>query len=354
MSNYHKEQERKNLERLGQIRKELPPFVGEFFTNKADYLSSQTRLAYAFDLRLFFKFLIEETREISATNMDEFTLEDFAKVIEDHIAEFMEYLGYYESDRASKDGNLKVENSTIGKSRKLSTLRSVFGYFVKRKKIPSNPAELIDTPPVKEKAKVYLDVNEIANLLDAAEQGKSLTKQQERFHVYTRSRDVALLSLLAGTGIRVSEAVGINLEDVDVDRGSFRVIRKGGHEAILYFNEEIELALREYIDMRMVKIPLAGHERALFLSIQNRRITTRAVQNLVKKYSELANTLKKITPHKLRSSFGTNMYRQTGDIYLVADLLGHSDVNTTRKSYADTKQEAGRRAVRNYKLRGDD
>jgi len=213
---------------------------------------------------------------------------------------------------------------------------------------------LIDTPPVKEKAKVYLDVNEIANLLDAAEQGKSLTKQQERFHVYTRSRDVALLSLLAGTGIRVSEAVGINLEDVDVDRGSFRVIRKGGHEAILYFNEEIELALREYIDMRMVKIPLAGHERALFLSIQNRRITTRAVQNLVKKYSELANTLKKITPHKLRSSFGTNMYRQTGDIYLVADLLGHSDVNTTRKSYADTKQEAGRRAVRNYKLRGDD
>jgi len=122
------------LERLGQIRKELPPFVGEFFTNKADYLSSQTRLAYAFDLRLFFKFLIEETREISATNMDEFTLEDFAKVTEDHIAEFMEYLGYYESDRASKDGNLKVENSTIGKSRKLSTLRSVLAILLSAKR----------------------------------------------------------------------------------------------------------------------------------------------------------------------------------------------------------------------------
>jgi len=148
--------------------------------------------------------------------------------------------------------------------------------------------------------------------------------------------------------------VGLNLNDVDVDRGSFRVVRKGGDEAILFFNEEIELALREYLDIRSIKKPQTGHENALFLSMQNRRITARAVQNLVKKYSELAVSFKKITPHKLRSSFGTNMYRQTGDIYLVADLLGHKDVNTTRKSYADTKQEAGRRAAKAYRLRGDD
>ena len=354
MSSYHKEQERKNLEKLKEIRKELPPFVGEFFTAKADYMSSHTRLAYAYDLRLFFKFIIDEIREIRARNMDEFTIEHFGQITQEHIAEFMEYLGYYESSRSSKGENLKVENSTVSKSRKLSTVRSVFVYFVKKKKVLSNPAELVDTPPTKEKAKVYLDVDEIANLLDAVDDGKSLTKHQERFHAYTRSRDIAILSLLAGTGIRVSEAVGINLEDIDVDRGIFKVTRKGGNEAFLEFNEEIEFALREYLDQRMTKKPLEGHESALFLSLQNRRITTRAVQLLVKKYSSLTNSLKKITPHKLRSSFGTNMYRQTGDIYLVADLLGHSDVNTTRKSYADTKGEAGRRAMREYRLRSDE
>ena len=354
MSNYHKEQEQKNILRLREIQKQLPPFVAEFFRNRADYTSSRTRLAYAYDLRLFFNFLIAESRDFKARTIDDFSMEDFRRIDYTHIEEFMEYLSYYVSDRGVAGSEVYVQNSIGGKSRKLSAIRSLFAYFFKRQKIDSNPADLIDTPPVKEKAKVYLDVDEIANLLDTTEGGRSLTKQQERFHAYTKSRDVALISLLAGTGIRVSEAVGTNLEDFDLDRGSFRVVRKGGHEAVLFFSEEIEMALREYLEMRLTKTSLAGHERAFFLSIQNRRITTRAVQNLVKKYSELTNSLKKITPHKLRSSFGTNMYRQTGDIYLVADLLGHSDVNTTRKSYADTKQEAGRRAARNYRLRGDE
>jgi len=354
MSNYHQEQEQKNILRLREIQKQLPPFVAEFFRNRADYIATRTRLAYAYDLRLFFNFLISESRDFKAVSVDDFALEDFRRIDYNHIEEFMEYLSYYITDRGNGGSQVHVQNAVGGKSRKLAAIRSLFAYFFKRKKIDSNPADLIETPPVKEKAKVYLDVDEVANLLDVADEGKSLTRQQERFHAYTRSRDVALISLLAGTGIRVSEAVGINLEDVDLDRGSFRVVRKGGHEAILFFSEEIEMTLREYLDIRLSKKPLAGHERAFFLSIQNRRITTRAVQNLVKKYSELANSLKKITPHKLRSSFGTNMYRQTGDIYLVADLLGQRDINTTRKSYADTKQEAGRRAVRNYRLRGDE
>jgi len=354
MSNYHEEQNRKNILRLRELLKALPPFLGEFFRSRADYTSTRTRLGYAYDFRLFFNFLVNETRDFAAHTVDNFTIDDFARVNVDHIEEFMEYLSYYTTTRDKKGSEYHVQNELTGKSRKLSAIRSLFAYFYKKGKISANPAELVATPPTKEKAKVYLDVNEVANLLDEADSGENLTKRQQAYHAITRGRDVAILSLFAGTGIRISEAVGLNIEDIDLENGSFRVIRKGGDAAVLYFGEEVEEALRHYLAIRADMIPKVGHERALFLSMQNRRITDRAVQNLVKKYSGLANSLKKITPHKLRTSFGTNMYRQTGDIYLVADLLGHKDVNTTRKSYADTKQEAGRRAVRDYKLRKDD
>ena len=354
MSNYHEEQNRQNIQRLREHLKVLPPFLGEFFRNRADYTSTRTRLGYAYDLKLFFNFLVTETRDFAASTMDNFTLDDLSRIGVDHIEEFMEYLSYYTTSKDREGAEYHVQNELEGKSRKLSAIRSMFTYFYKKGKITANPAELVATPPVKEKAKVYLDAHEIANLLDEADSGMSLTKKQKDYHAHTRSRDVAILSLFAGTGIRISEAVGLNIEDVDVSAASFRVIRKGGDEAILYFGDEVAEALGEYLEKRQNMVPMPGHERAFFLSMQNKRLTTRAVQNLVKKYSHLANSLKKITPHKLRTSFGTNMYRQTGDIYLVADLLGHKDVNTTRKSYADTKAEAGRRAVRDLRLRKDE
>ena len=354
MSNYYEEQNRQNILRLREHLKEMPPFLSEFFRNRADYTSTRTRLGYAYDLKLFFGFLVTETRDFSARTMDNFDLEDLGRVTVDHIEEFMEYLSYYVTSRAKEGAEYHVQNELEGKSRKLSAVRSMFTYFYKKGKISANPAELVATPPTKEKAKVYLDAHEIANLLDEADSGQNLTKKQKDYHAHTRRRDVAILSLFAGTGVRISEAVGLNLEDIDISNGSFRVIRKGGDEAILYFGDEVAEALGEYLEHRKQVAAKPGHENAFFLSMQNKRLTARAVQNLVKKYSHLANTLKKITPHKLRTSFGTNMYRQTGDIYLVADLLGHKDVNTTRKSYADTKADAGRRAARELRLRNDD
>lgn len=96
---------------------------------------------------------------------------------------------------------------------------------------------------------------------------------------------------------------------------------------------------------------MEGHENALFLSMQNRRITVRAVENLVKKYASNVTGLKKITPHKLRSTYGTALYQETGDIYLVADVLGHKDVNTTRKHYAALEDQRRRQAAKAVHLR---
>lgn len=98
-------------------------------------------------------------------------------------------------------------------------------------------------------------------------------------------------------------------------------------------------------------MPESGHENALFLSLQNKRISVRSVELLVKKYAKTVTSLKKITPHKLRSTYGTTLYQETGDIYLVADVLGHKDVNTTKKHYAAQNEERKRYAATVVKLR---
>ncbi len=119
---------------------------------------------------------------------------------------------------------------------------------------------------------------------------------------------------------------------------------------MLYFDEETAEALEGYLQERK-NLGTYALPSPLFLSMQGKRITVRAVENMVKKYARLAAPLKKISPHKLRSTFGTMLYGETGDIYLVADVLGHKDVNTTRKHYAAMSEENRRRASKAVKLR---
>ena len=141
------------------------------------------------------------------------------------------------------------------------------------------------------------------------------------------------------------------MEDVDFKNNGIKIRRKGGYEAVIYFGEEVEEALSDYLEERYHIIPQTGHEHALFLSMQQRRMSVRAVENMVKKYSATVTSLKKITPHKLRSTYGTSLYRETGDIYLVADVLGHKDVNTTKKHYAALEDERRRSAANKVRLR---
>lgn len=208
---------------------------------------------------------------------------------------------------------------------------------------------MIDMPRLKEKAIIQLDPDEIASLLDYMENyGNGLTGVQLYHYNKQKYRDIAIVTLLLGTGIRVSECVGLNISDVDFKNNGIRVLRKGGNEMIVYFGFEVESALKDYLELSRNNItPLSGHEDALFLSGQKKRISVDAIEKMVKKYSS-AISVKTITPHKLRSTYGTALYRETGDIYLVADVLGHSDVNTTKKHYArlsDDRRRAASKAV---------
>ena len=215
-------------------------------------------------------------------------------------------------------------------------------------------------PKLHEKDIIRLESREVDKILDAAEESTSMSDHQRKILLNTRARDVAILTLLLGTGIRVSECVGLNLTDIDFDVNGFTVTRKGGNRAILYFGEEVREALLYYIDgerkaliSRSEKLRIEDKD-ALFLSLQIKRISVRAVENLVKKYAQVAAPLKKISPHKLRSTYGTNLYRATGDIYMVADVLGHRDVNTTKKHYAAITEDRRKSAAKAVTLRNNE
>ena len=277
------------------------------------------------------------------------TDEDIGRITGQHVALYAQYLSLYVNDQERE-----LVNHELAKMRKLASLRSYFQFMFKSERIQANVAQLIDLPKIHEKPILRLEIDEVARMLDAAQSGEALSSRQKTWHEHTRTRDLAILTLFLGTGIRVSECVGLNLEDIDFSINSFLVTRKGGAQVILYFSDEVAQALKDYIALRKDMNPLPGHENALFLSMQNKRMGVRSVENMVKKYAQIASPLKKrISPHKLRSTFGTNLYHETGDIYLVADVLGHSDVNTTRKHYAAMSDDRRRMAAQYVKLRED-
>ncbi|MBF1283301.1 MAG: tyrosine-type recombinase/integrase, partial [Oribacterium parvum] len=251
--------------------------------------------------------------------------------------------------KTGKEGQIEeveVLNHNKSIKRKISSLKSFFGYLYKTEQIKENKTALLSLPKLSQEEIVRMDQGEVAQFLDQVESGEDLSKKEKHYHEKNQVRDLAMMQLMLGTGIRVSECVGLNCSDVDFQNNAIRIHRKGGKEVSIYFSDEVEQGLRAYMEERKSKIPAAGHENALFLSLQNKRMSVRTVELMVKKYAQKVTPLKHITPHKLRSSYGTNLYQETGDIYLVADVLGHSDVNTTKKHYAALEEER-RRSVRN-------
>lgn len=342
---YFEDVNRKNEIKLRKRLEQLPAFCKSFFIGIEPTTASRTRIAYAYDLGCFFEYLHEVNPTYQKMEIRDFPLKILEELTPMDIEEYLSYLKYYE-----KDG-VEYTNDERGLKRKLASLRTFYRYFYKNELISEDPVIKVDMPKIHEKNIVRLDIDEVAILLDEVESGDSLTERQKKYHEKTKVRDLAIMTLLLGTGIRVSECVGLDMEDVDFKNNGIKIHRKGGAEVIVYFGEEVRNALMEYMIERQKITAEDGSINALFLSLQNKRITVRAVENLVKKYAKLVTTLKNITPHKLRSTYGTNLYRESGDIYLVADVLGHKDVNTTRKHYAAIDDNSRRSAAKYVKLR---
>lgn len=342
---YHEKVYIKNETHLRELIQELPKFCSEFFIGIEATTSSRTRIAYAYDLNIFFHYIHDNNSHFRKMEIRDFPITILDEITPMDIEEYLQQLKYY-----VKDG-IEHTNDERGQMRKLSSLRSFYNYYYQKQLIEKNPAQLVKMPKLHEKNIIRLDVDEVARLLDEVESGEKLTKKQQQFHHKTKSRDLAIMTLLLGTGIRVSECVGLDMDDLDFKNNGMKIHRKGGAEVVLYFSDEVADALLDYLQERRQIQAKEGHQNALFLSLQKRRISVRSVENLVKKYARLVTTVKHITPHKLRSTYGTNLYQETGDIYLVADVLGHKDVNTTRRHYAAQTDARRRMAASAITLR---
>lgn len=327
-----------NKRKLLELQKELPKFCSDFFR----YLdtrntSSRTRLSYGYDIRIFFEFIQENNPVYKTMDMHDIPITVLDEMTPIDIEEYLAYLSYYEG----KNGQA-VTNGEKGKSRKLSAIRTLYNYYFKKEFIKTNAPSMIETPKKHKENIIRLDKDEVAELITTVQNGENLTARQLTAHNKTKYRDTAILTLLLGTGIRVSECVGLDIADVSFKNSCMRIVRKGGNESTIYFGDEVADALLDYIELErsgFAERADSEQENALFLSLKYGRLTTRAVEKLVKKYTGAAKINKKITPHKLRSTYGTNLYKETGDIYLVADALGHKSVETTRQHYAAIDDE---------------
>ena len=345
--NYHEQKAANDTIKLRKVLETLPAFTHDYFRALENTTTTKTRISYVYDIRLFFSFLITNDSSYSNYKTNDFSLNELDKVTALDIEKYLEYLKVY----TDANGNVN-KNDSRGLHRKLAALRSFYAYYYKHELISSNPTLLVDMPKLRDKEIIRLDYDEVSRLLDLVEHGfDNLTGMKKVYFEKNRVRNLAIFTLLLGTGIRVSECVGLDINDIDFSNNRIKVLRKGGKEDYVYFGDEVCDSLLDYLAERNLISPASGHEDALFLSIQRKRISVQAIENLVSDYASQITTFKHITPHKLRSTYGTNLYKETGDIYLVAEVLGHNDVNTTRKHYAALDEDRKRMAAKAVALR---
>ena len=336
--NYYVTRNIQDLDKIAELLEQLPSFCEDYFIGIETRTSCQTRLKYAYDLRIFFDYLCK--RKFKTLDVLDLSMEELKQVTHYDIEYFLSYLSHY------RFNGKHLSCDERAKARKLSAVRALFKYFFNKGVLDRDDSAKVQTPKLHDKEIIRLDSKEVSTLINVAESGSGLSKHAAGYHDKTRVRDTAILTLFLGTGIRISELVGLDNDSFDFKENSFVVTRKGGNRAILYFSDEVKFALQEYIAEKANDVKIPATENAFFLSLQYKRINVRTVELLVKKYSRIASPLKKITPHKLRSTYGTRLYNSTGDIYIVADVLGHRDINTTKKHYAAISEE-NRKAVAN-------
>lgn len=344
------------LEKLVDLKKKLPKFLTRYFISKEDLLPS-TLFNYATDLMIFFEWARDQFDEYAEMSLRNLPLTILTELTSDDINLYIkDYLTKYE-----RDGHV-LRNDYNGKARKLASLKSIYKFFLADGSIDHDPTAIVTLKAKAEHEIVYLQPNEVALLLDCIDDGEALArdeceninKRREAWHKLNRTRDLAIITMLLGTGMRVSECVGLNVTDIDFDDGAIHITRKGHRRDTVYMGEEIEETLKDYLLNARDSYQPPEDEPALFLSLRHKRITVRSVELLLKKYVQAAlpyRSGEKISPHKMRSTFGTTLYKETGDIKLVADTLGHKNIATTQKHYAASDTEIKRSAFRNVKLR---
>jgi len=295
-----------------------------------------TRLAYLHDVRFFMNYLINETDLTKAKKTKEITSDEMNDITAADINLFLDYCRKYMVD----DGSTVTvyENNNRSLARKKSSVSVMFKQLYRDGILEKNITDGFDpirvSKPGEREIKALQD-DEVMVMLDAVTTGSGLTTRERMYWERTKLRDKAILVMFVTYGLRLSELRELNLSSFNFSRGEFKIYRKRGKESIMPLNRSVQMVLDDYIkeERNTVIAEEDAAEDALFLSLQGKRITERAIRELVKKYTSIAlNTSRKAgySPHKLRATAATSLIGRGNSIYDVAALLDHEQVTTTQ------------------------
>lgn len=272
------------------MEEQLNLFFG--FLENEKKVSSNTLQSYKRDLKQFEKY-IEENNE------------DYSKITDEGIKDYISYMQ-----------EIGKKPSTI--SRGLASIRSFYQYEAKNKNIESDPTEGIQSPKIEKRVPSILTSNEVALLL---EQPKNVDLKG--------IRDKAMLEFAYATGMRVTEIISLNLEDINLETG-YVTCKNGKKERTVPVGNMSLKALKEYIVNARKTLIKDENEKALFVNVNGQRLTRQGFWKIIKYYKEQAHIEKEITPHVLRHSFATHLLQNGADLKSIQTMLGHSDILSTQ------------------------
>ncbi|WP_432409546.1 tyrosine-type recombinase/integrase [Wukongibacter sp. M2B1] len=336
------------------IEAELPIFMIDYFIFLKNSISLTSRHAYLNDVLFFCKYLVSETNITQATVVKDIKTEEFNRI---KARDVNRYIGDYCARYLVQNSGSTVvmENRNRALARKKSSLTSLFKFLYRDEILSNNITDgfnPIKLPKPQPDAIKKLEVDEVAIMLDAVENGVGLTEKEKQYWSKTRLRDKAILVLFTTYGLRLNELQQLNISSFNFNRGEFKIYRKRGKEVNMPLNKSVEKALKEYINEERPHSDNLGeeHKDALFLSLQKKRMTKLSVRKLVKKYTSIALDTPRdngYSPHKLRATAASSLIQYGFSIYDVQNLLDHDNVTTTQL-YAAHKKNVKREIVKNF------
>lgn len=334
------------------LEKELPPYLSGFYAYLRGNVLPMTRLAYLYDLRFFFQYMISERPDITeAETTREIKLSELANV---QAVDINMYIDYCRSYEVEEDDTIYIhENTNKTLARKKSSVSVMFKQLYRDGLLEKNITDGFNPIRVQkpgEREIKALQDDEVMKMLDAVSTGAHLTDKEHEYWEKTKKRDKAILMLFLTYGLRISELQQLNISSFNFQRGEFKIYRKRGKESIMPLNKSVTMVITDYLNNERPDDEKIDEENrdALFLSLQGKRMTERAIRDMCKKYTSIGmETSRKAgySPHKLRATAATSLIGRGNSIFDVQALLDHEQVTTTQL-YAAHKQNVKRDLVR--------
>ena len=317
----------RNNEKINRLLDEMPEFIEYFYNSMVSKSrSTNTILGYMYELTVFLRYVQTITKKDS---IKEIEVTDLEKLKQHNIEAYM---------AKSEDGK---DLSTNAKCRKLSVLKSFYNYYIGVEMISKNPTALCEGPKLTKHDVIKLSDTQVSALLSCIKYQQGMSEHAVKYNEGLVQRDLAIVMTLLGTGMRISELVGLNISDIDQtdeNKKYLHIIRKGGDEDIVRVIDPVYEAISDYLAYSRPALVASDRENALFISTRGGRMSVSAIQKMLDNYCDKAGLPDYISPHKMRATFATKVYAETKDIYAIKDALHHSTIDTSKHYISDKEK----------------